>query len=757
MDELNKAMDLTVGERLEAISRNAMEALELCASLGDYQTSVTKFKNRKDILERSLQGLRQMVAIEFYAFYAVNEAHFDIALEHLDDPGRADYVDRTVEDLIDRGAVALAFREKRTQTVRSHDGKYQVLIHAAATTSKIYGVFFCFVKARALEKGIVDKITTIIIKATGYALENFELYQLIRQKNEELVEKNLQVSKSEILYRNTFENTGNPTIVVDQKGTIVHVNSEFAAFSGWEREALSGRRNIAEFLACEGRTGFARTLESAEKDHPDVSPEYGFENRNHEHKTVFLKISPLGLENQYIVSFADITPIKDAEKQLQFQAFHDPLTRLPNRILFRDRLKQAIKKKKRYPDYNYAIVFIDLDRFKSINDTMGHNVGDDLLVKVGQRLASSVRELDTVARFGGDEFLLLLEDVQDQNCCDIVVRRILDQFRLPLEVAGHEVVMTLSMGVLISSESQAEHADAIRLADMSMYEAKRQGRNQVIYAHQIQDREIERRLVLENHLQTGIQKGEFFVQYQPLMDLATNRLYGVEALVRWRHPELGIIPPNSFIPIAEETGLIIPLGRKIFEMAFADFAAWKTNFASARDLCLSVNLSVKQMLQSNLAADIQAMARDAALPLENINLEITESLFIDDMERAIKTIHELKTLGISISIDDFGTGYSSLKYLNQFSIDLVKIDKILIDNINGNLTNYNIVASMLELCAKLNLKAMAEGIEDIDQLEKLRGMNCPFGQGYYFAPPRDRQVIEDMLAGDMGSNLDYCL
>ncbi|MFW6284589.1 MAG: EAL domain-containing protein, partial [Desulfosalsimonas sp.] len=205
--------------------------------------------------------------------------------------------------------------------------------------------------------------------------------------------------------------------------------------------------------------------------------------------------------------------------------------------------------------------------------------------------------------------------------------------------------------------------------------------------------------------------------------------------------------PGKFIPIAEETGLIIPLGRKIFEMAFADFAAWKTSFDSAKDLCLSLNLSVKQMLQSNLAADIQAMARNVALPLENINLEITESLFIDDMERAIQTIHELKALGISISIDDFGTGYSSLKYLNQFSIDLVKIDKILIDNINGNLTNYNIVASMLELCAKLNLKAMAEGIEDIDQLEKLRGMNCPFGQGYYFAPPRDRSVIEDMLSG----------
>jgi len=746
MESLNNAIELAGDDEFGQISRNAMDALELCASMGDYQTAVTKFKNRKDIFERAVRGLGQMLPISFYAFYAMDEAGFDIRLELADDCEKIDYVSQTVEDLIDRGVVALALSEKKTLTASSPDSKYKVLIHSLATTSKVYGVFFCFLADQPVEKAIADKITTIIMKSTGYALENFELYQLVQQKNEELEEKNFQVSKSEALYRNTFENTGNPTIIVDIRGAIVHFNSQFSRFSGLDRRDLSAKCNICDFLDPGSSLDFASILYIAEKDSPDKPTEYVFKNSRNESKIVFLKISTLGLEDQYIVSFADVTLIKEAEKQLQFQAFHDPLTRLPNRVLFQDRLKQAIKKKKRYPDYNYALIFIDLDRFKSVNDTMGHNVGDELLINVGMHISQSVREVDTVARFGGDEFLVLLEDIRDKECCDIVARRILDQFRQPLKVRDQEIIMTLSMGILISTENSAEHTDAIRLADMSMYEAKRQGRNRMVYAHQIQGREIERRLLLENQLQKAIQKGEFFVQYQPLMDLKTTRLYGVEALVRWRHPEFGIIPPNTFIPIAEESGLILDLGRKIFEIAFSDFAAWSGRFPAAKDLSLSINLSVKQMLQNNLASDIHKMALDAGICLSNITLEITESLFIDDMDRAIKTIHDLKKLGISISIDDFGTGYSSLKYLNQFPIDLVKIDKILIDNITGNKTNYNIVASMLELCAKLDLKAMAEGIEDISQLEKLRNMNCPFGQGYYFAPPQDRAVIEQILS-----------
>ncbi len=747
MEPLNKVYDPGQVERLEKTTRYAMEALELCAAIGDYQTSLNKFKNRKDIFERAMQGLRQIVPISFYAFYAIDELSHDIVPEHCDAPEDAAYISETVDYLIEKGVVALAFREKRTLAARSRDRKYHLLIHTLATTAKSYGIFFCFLEAKPVEWSIVDKMTTIIIKSTCYALENFELYQLIDQKNAALTDKNVQLSRSEIVYRNTFENTGNPTIVVNSDGVITYSNSQFTDFSGWDCGRLVNRKKISDFIKGGGRrTGFSRILRQADQDRTKEQPtEYIFENREARQRSVFLKISPLGIADQYIVSLNDVTAVKEAQRQLQFQAFHDPLTHLPNRVLFQDRLKQAIKKKKRYRDYNFAVVFIDLDRFKTINDTLGHNVGDTLLVQAAARINECVRDVDTVARFGGDEFLILLEDVHNKANCEVVTRRILERFQTPMQIGGHEILVSLSMGVLIGGEQEMAQTDVVRLADMSMYEAKKRGRNRVVYSHEIPEKEIEKKLYLENQLQKAIQQGEFFVQYQPLMDLTHNRLYGLETLVRWKHPELGIIAPGSFIPIAEETGLIIPLGRVVFELAFNDFARWREHYPHCRDLYLNINLSVKQMAEEGLAADIQKLAEAAGLPLEYVTLEITESVFIEDTARAIETINSLKALGISISIDDFGTGYASLKYLNQFAIDLVKIDKLLIDNITVNETNFNIVASMLDLCRKLNLKVMAEGIEAADQVEKLRLMNCGLGQGYYFYPPQDKSATESLL------------
>jgi diguanylate cyclase (GGDEF)-like protein/PAS domain S-box-containing protein len=748
MESRNNTIDPGQVERLEAVARYAMDALELCAAMGDYQTSLTKFKNRKDIFERSVQGLRQILPVAFYAFYAIDELSFDIELEHCDAPDKEEEIRETVDLLIEKGVVAQAFREKRTLTARSRDRRYPILIHALSTTSKSYGIFFCFLEKMPEGWGIVDKMTTIIAKSTCYALENFDLYQLIDQKNAALTEKNVQLSKSEIIYRNTFENTGNPTIIVDENGVITYSNSQFLAFSGFDREYLIGRKKISDFIAGNGRTGFSGILRKADNDDANQPTEYMFEDSRRRKRTVFLKISPLGIEDQYIISVNDVTVIKEAERQLQFQAFHDPLTGLPNRVLFQDRLKQAIKKMKRYSDYNFAVVFIDLDRFKTINDTLGHNVGDQLLVRTARRITDSVREVDTVARFGGDEFLILLEDVQDKNCCEVVTQRILERFQAPLDIEGHEIVVTLSMGVLIGGEQMLEQTDVVRLADMSMYEAKKQGRNRVVYTHEIADKEIEQRLQLENQLQKAIQKDEFFVEYQPLVELSSNRLYGVETLVRWNHPHLGIIPPNNFIPIAEETGFIIDLGRKIFELAFTDFADWRRRYPGAQDLYLNINLSVKQITKESLAEDIRRAAEAAGMPLSHVTLEITESVFIEDTERAIETINRLKSLGVSISIDDFGTGYASLHYLNQFAVDMVKIDKLLIQDIGSNPINFNIVSSMLDLCRKLGLKVLAEGIEDERQLAKLREMQCRLGQGYYFSKPRDKEFAEAFISGE---------
>jgi diguanylate cyclase (GGDEF)-like protein/PAS domain S-box-containing protein len=760
MDTLNKEFNLIQLQQLEDITQRSQEALELCASLGDYQTAVTKFKNRKDIYERAVQGLRQILPIAFYAFFSTEDLQFDIQLEHCDGRDKESYIINTVDYLIEKGIVAQAFREKRTLTSNTRDRKHTLLVHALTTTSKIYGIFFCFLEKKPFELNIVDKITTIVIKTTCYALENFELYQLIDKKNIELTEKNIlllkeietkeavqaQLKKSEIIYRNTFENTGNPTIIADSNGLITHSNNCFIEFSGCNLKDLVNKKTICNFIVFEGHSNFSRLLQESRRDNLNNSnSEYIFKTNNQEKKAVFLKISSLGINDQYIVSIMDVTALKNVEKQLQYQALHDPLTNLPNRMLFLDRLKQAIRKKTRQSDYKYAVLFIDLDRFKNINDTLGHHVGDQLLIHTGQKINKCVRKLDTVARFGGDEFVVLLEDIQSNKVCDLVSQRIVREFQDPVTVNDHEIFITFSMGILFCNDKLIQESDAIRLADISMYEAKKKGRNKVVYFHEIEDKEIERKLKLEHQLQQAIQKGEIFVQYQPLVNLTTDQLYGMETLVRWNHPDRGILMPDTFIPLAQETGMIMPLGQKIFQLAFHDFADWTFKYSKAKNLYLSINLSMKQMLETDVAEDIRKAAMEFNIPFKNVNLEITESIFINEIERTAQKIKDLKNLGISISINNFGTGYCSLKYLKQFAIDLVKIDKFLIGNIANDETHHNIVASMLDLCKKLDLDVLAEGIETIDQLKKLKNMQCHLGQGYYLFPPLDKEALEQLL------------
>lgn len=746
MDPLNNKPDINQVQRLEEIAKYSMAALELCAAMGDYQTSLTKFKNRKDIFERAVQGLRQMIPISLYAFYSVDAHDFDIELEHCDSPKKQIYIKGVVDFLIEKNIVARAFREKRTLTARTPDHKHHLLIHALTTTSRSYGVFFCFLEKIPLEMRIVDKITTIVMKATCYALENFDLYRLLDQKNAELTEKNIRLSESEIIYRNTFENTGNPTVVVNSEGIITYTNSQFLSFSGWDRSHLVNKKKITDFIVQSGKIDFPLLLLESEKEIMANPNEYIFENGATDRKDVFLKISSLGIDSQYIIAIMDVTRIKEAEKELLHHALHDHLTSLPNRMLLQDRLSQAVKKKKRNEQSDYAVFFIDLDRFKSINDTLGHAVGDLLLIQTAKRIQSSLRDVDTVARFGGDEFVILLEGVRDKKVCEVLSQRILKNFSSPINIADQELFISMSIGILLSSMHNVEEADVIRLADMSMYEAKKRGRNKVVYSHEIEDKKIEKKLYLENHLLKGIQADEFFIQYQPMIRLTTNKLFGVEALARWQHPDLGIIAPNTFIPIAEESGLIIPLGRKIIELAFTDYACWMDRFPDLKNFQLCLNLSIKQMLHADIVDDIKNSAGLLNVPLQNVCLEITESLFIDDTKQVANTIHKLKKIGVSIAIDDFGTGYSSLKYLNQFSIDMVKIDRLLIHDITENTTNFKIVSSMLQLCETMDLNVMAEGIENTIQLEKLIQMKCQLGQGYHFAPPQDKSVIEQLIA-----------
>lgn len=460
-------------------------------------------------------------------------------------------------------------------------------------------------------------------------------------------------------------------------------------------------------------------------------------------------------------SQTDITERKQVEKQLLHDAFHDVLTGLPNRALFRDRLGQAIERSKRTSDYFFAVLFLDIDRFKVINDSLGHMIGDQLLVAIAQRLKACLRGGDTVARLGGDEFTILLDDVKNINNATDIAERIHLELMHPFSLNEQEVFTTASIGIAIGGGSQSAPAigydcpeNLLRDADTAMYRAKSMGRAR----HEVFDTTMHTRAVallqLENDLRRAIERDEFQLHYQPIVSLTTGRLDGFEALVRWQHPERGLISPAEFIPIAEETGLIVPIGLWVLYNACYQMYDWQ-QFYPELLLTISVNLSSKQFLQPDLVKQIDQILRETRLDARSLKLEITESAVMENAESAIKMLFQLKALGVHLHIDDFGTGYSSLSYLHRFPIDQLKIDRSFISRIGAKDDSLEIVRAIVTLAHTLELNVTAEGVETAEQLSQLREMECEYGQGYFFAKPLTQESAKELIVTTQQLTTDF--
>jgi len=433
-------------------------------------------------------------------------------------------------------------------------------------------------------------------------------------------------------------------------------------------------------------------------------------------------------------SQSDITVRKEAEEQLLRDAFHDGLTGLPNRALFTDRLERSIARTVRDTNHRFAVLFLDLDRFKMINDSLGHNAGDQLLVAFAKRLTESLRPADTVARLGGDEFTVLLEDPREPDDAVGVADRIIAGLRKPFTLGTQEVFVGTSVGIALSNSGYSRPQDVLRDADTAMYRAKAMGKSR----YQVFDIAMHARAVsmlqIENDLRRAIDRNEFELHYQPILDLGTRRLRAFEALVRWRHPERGLISPADFIPVAEETGLIIPLGRWVLEEACRQTARWHAQFPQ-QPVDINVNLSGKQFSQGDLVEQVVTVLHETQLPAKHLILEITESVVMENPEATISMLHRLKTIGVQLNIDDFGTGYSSLAYLQRFPVDAMKIDRSFIARIGQDPENIEIVKTIIALAHNLNMKVTAEGIETSEQLAHLEGLSCENAQGYYLSRP----------------------
>lgn len=454
-----------------------------------------------------------------------------------------------------------------------------------------------------------------------------------------------------------------------------------------------------------------------------------------------------------------------AAEQIRYEALHDPLTRLPNRALFIERLDQILRRMRRRDDELFAVLFIDLDRFKIVNDSLGHQAGDELLVEVSQRLTACVRggqdyvarategsyvprppQNNTVARLGGDEFTVLLDDIGKPADAIRVGERLQSRIATPFIVRGTEVFVTASIGVALGASGYTAPEELLRDADIAMYRAKALGSARCELFDPAMHQQVVSRLQLETDMRRAVERHEFHVYYQPIISLDSGTITGCEALVRWLHPERGLLLPEDFLPVAEETGLIVPIGRQILREALDTLRSWQPMLAATPSFTLSVNLSAREFIRADLVDDVKTMLAEYQIPSGMLNLEITETLAMDNAERTRDTLLGLKALGVRVSVDDFGTGYSSMSYLARFPVDTLKIDRSFVSEMAGDGESQEIVGTIVTLARNLGMNVVAEGVETAEHLARLRALACEKAQGFLFSEPLDASGFGSFIA-----------
>jgi diguanylate cyclase (GGDEF)-like protein/PAS domain S-box-containing protein len=545
------------------------------------------------------------------------------------------------------------------------------------------------------------------------------------------------VNANEIVMISQAEPTDDPLNL-----RIVYVNEAFSRATGHSSGEVIGKSAhilIGEETAASELDLIRTTL----LKHEAVRAEVIFYRQNGTHFWVDVNMVPIRNEQGQVTHFVsvmrEVTERKIAEEQLRRNAFHDPLTGLPNRLLFMERLTQRISRTKHDPAYQFAVLFLDLDRFKVINDSLGHMIGDQLLVAIARRLEACLGDQDTVARLGGDEFTILLENMQHEDDAIKVAERVQQALSHPFMLSGNEVFTSASIGITLSTTNFDRPEDLLRGSDIAMYRAKAQGKA----CHEVFDTDMHTHVValmqLENDLRRAIERQDFELYYQPIVALATGKIMGFEALVRWQHPEQGLVSPAKFVPIAEETGLIIPLGQWVLREACCQLKKWHEAFPHESPLTVSVNLSSRQFSQPSLIGQIRQTLIDTGLDAHCLKLEITESAIMENTESAMDMLLQLKAMGIQLSVDDFGTGYSSLGYLYRFPMDLLKIDQSFISRVDVDGEKLELVRTIITLAWNLGMDVVAEGVETTKQLAQLKALKCEYAQGYLFSKPLTKE------------------
>jgi diguanylate cyclase (GGDEF)-like protein/PAS domain S-box-containing protein len=529
---------------------------------------------------------------------------------------------------------------------------------------------------------------------------------------------------------------------------IVYINDAFLRVTGYNSSEVIGK-SAHLLLGEETAAKEVDRIRAAQLKHEAIKAELVLHRKDGSTFWVDLNTVPIRDEQGKVTHFVsvmrEVTERKQVEEQLRRNAFHDSLTGLPNRLLFMERLSHTVDRIKQNPDLQFAVLFLDLDRFKVINDSLGHMIGDQLLVAIARRLESCVSQKDTVSRLGGDEFTILLESIQDVEDATKIAERVHQALSTPFNLNGHEVFTSVSIGITMSTTAFERPEDMLRGADIAMYRAKASGKA----CHEIFDTDMHTRVVnllqLENDLRRAVERQEFLLHYQPIVALATGRIVGFEALVRWQHPDQGMVSPIKFVPIAEETGLIIPIGHWVLKEACQQMKLWQDCFPQDPPLTISVNLSSRQFSQPSLIGQIRKLLTDTGLNAHSLKLEITESAIMENTELAMDTLLQLKAMGIQLSVDDFGTGYSSLGYLYRFPMDVLKVDRSFISRVDVDGEKLELVRTIITLAWNLGMDVVAEGVETTKQLAQLKALKCEYAQGYLFSKPLNREDAEKLM------------
>ncbi|OUQ89037.1 PAS domain S-box protein [Brevibacillus brevis] len=576
-----------------------------------------------------------------------------------------------------------------------------------------------------------------------------EIYQYLSIRSDITARKQMEdeLKRSEEKYRIIAENTSDIISIINLDGEFLYLSPSHKRV--WEHTVPDEEiHNLFEWIVEDDRDIFAYAIQHAFSTRKEYMVECRINTQRNDVIWTESKINPImdeeGNVTKLLLITRDVTDRKQSEETIHHLAYHDALTDLPNRRMYVQQLSKEMMQAKRFQS-SLAVLFLDLDRFKDVNDSFGHDVGDMLLIEASKRLQACLKPGDVVARLGGDEFTIMQNQLQDRNEATALAEQIMYQLQRPFEMDGHVFNVSCSIGIALYPQDGDNPEDLLKRADTALYTVKSRGKNGYDFFDPTMEAKSLERILMENEMRKAIEQEQFQIYYQPKIDIATSAMTGMEALVRWVHPELGIIPPNRFIPIAEETGMILALGEWILKQACQQNKNWHDQ---GYTLKVSVNLSARQIYQKDLVEMIKDILQETKLSPHWLELEITESIFVK-MEEATAVLQQIRDIGIQISIDDFGTGYSSFSYIKSLPVDTIKIDASFIRDIHHNQESQAIVKAIVTIAQSLNMNVIAEGIELHDQVAALKENGCDHGQGYLFSKPLPTDDFDQLLRQEL--------